>query len=175
MHPMPVHLREIVVPSLVQREENSVEGRVVCVCGDEEFSLMYPGQTHEYNGEIIPCTAEIGGNFFFVLRGDCLKCKIQHLLFDADFHGWNGFICHEEEQAALPRPDLIAWKCLNCGSEAHKLEITIVGEDVEEFEENAGEKFGPDSWPEAFGWFSLDVCCVGCEKITKDLVSYESM
>ena len=113
MHPLPKHLRGVVSPAEAQ-EENCVEGKVVCTCKRDEFSLMYPGQTHEYDGQVIPCTAEIGGNFFFILRADCLNCQNQHLLFDSHLHGWNGFICHEEEQAGLPRPALVAWKCLEC-------------------------------------------------------------
>lgn len=174
MHPLPKHLRGVVSPA-EEQEENCVEGKVVCTCKRDEFSLMYPGQTHEFDGQVIPCTAEISGNFFFILRADCLNCQNQHLLFDSHLHGWNGFICHEEEQARLPRPALVAWKCLECGGVGHKLDIRINGESQEEFEENAGEEYGLDAWPEAFGWISVSVSCTTCGKRTDDLVSYESM
>jgi hypothetical protein len=173
--PLPAHLREIIVPALIQEDDHSVKGRVVCPCGEDEIELMYPGQTHEYNGSLIPCTAMIDDKFFFLLRADCPKCNSQHLLFDADFHGWDGFICHNKEQASLPRPPLFAWKCSSCGSTRHKVEMTVSGESIEEFEENAGEEFGIECWPESFGWVSVDVCCGNCQNVTTDLVSYETM
>ena len=73
------------------------------------------------------------------------------------------------------RPALVAWKCLECGGVGHKLDIRINGESQEEFEENAGEEYGLDAWPEAFGWISVSVSCTTCGKRTDDLVSYESM
>jgi hypothetical protein len=136
---------------------------------------MYPGQTHTYEGELIPCTAEVEGHYFFLLRADCPKCNALHLLFDSHFHGWDGFICHDKEKAALPRPELKAWRCLGCGGEEHKLVMKFTGESLEDFEENAGEEFGPESWPDAFGWITVDTTCVECGKRTEGLVSYETM
>jgi hypothetical protein len=168
-------LKDIVVVSSKPEEGSSVGGKIVCPCGGDAFALMFPGQTHEYNGEIIPCMAEIDGNFFFVLRADCLRCRAQHLLFDADFHGWNGFICHDEVQASLPRPNLVAWSCRDCGGEAHRLDLSISGESLDDFKENAGDDFPAESWPEAFGWLSVSVSCVSCGETTEELVSLETM
>ena len=174
MYPLPRHLKGVVIPS-GQSEECTVEGKVACPCGSENFRLMYPGHTHTCRGELIPCTAEIEGHYYFVLRADCSNCDTVHLLFDSHFHGWDGFICHDIEMAALPRPELTAWTCLGCGGDEHKLVVKIAGESLEDFEENAGEDFGPESWPEAFGWITVDASCVKCGKRTEELVSYETM
>lgn len=68
MMPVPTHLKGIVVPRDRIIDEQPLTADVRCTCGQMTFELLYPGQTHEYKGEIIPCTAEIRGRYFFVLR-----------------------------------------------------------------------------------------------------------
>jgi len=98
--PVPKHLRGIVVPRASDVDERPLSADVRCSCGGTAFELLYPGQTHELRGEIIPCTAQISGRFFFVLRAVCAHCSSDHLLFDADLHGWDGLVCHDSVQAA---------------------------------------------------------------------------
>jgi len=105
MMPVPSHLQGFVVPTDSADDEEALSAAIRCPCGEAKFELLYPGQTHEYDGQEIPCTAEIDGNFFFVLKSRCSVCGREHLLLDKDFHGWNGFICHEPDQAAFPRPE----------------------------------------------------------------------
>jgi hypothetical protein len=175
MMPAPTHLKNIVAPYEVETDEEALVADIRCLCGGANFELLYPGQTHEYAGEVIPCTAEIDGNFFFVLKVRCVQCAKEHLLLDADFHGWNGFVCHDPEQAALPRPPLTVWKCLKCGGMTHSGVVHIQTEGKADFILEAGEEFDEDLWPDAFGWFSLDVTCNHCGKHTPELVSYETM
>jgi hypothetical protein len=175
MMPVPSHLAGIVVPLDDEIDEEALSAAVSCSCGESEFELLYPGHTNEYKGERIPCTAEIDGNFYFVLKSRCTSCGREHLLLDADFHGWNGFICHDAAQAALPRPQLIAWQCQGCSNTKHRGIVHIQTQGRDDFISEAGDEFDVNRWPDAFGWFSLDVTCSKCGKECKELVSYETM
>ena len=175
MMPIPTHLRGIVVPRDSIIDETPLSADVRCPCGERVLELLYPGQTHQHAGELIPCTAEIDGRYFFVIRARCSGCSAEHLLLDADFHGWNGFVCHDPAQAAIPRPALIAWKCQACSGTRHTMAVHIQTEGRDDFIEQAGDGFDGDRWPDAFGWFSLDLTCVACGKASADFVSYETM
>ena len=175
MMPVPSHLQEFVVPSDSLVDEEALSAAIRCPCGEAKFELLYPGQTHEYDGQEIPCTAEIGGNFFFVLKSRCSSCGREHLLLDADFHGWDGFICHDPVKAALPRPKLVAWQCHGCGGTKHTGTVHIQTQGKDDFISEAGEDFDSERWPDAFGWFSLDLTCSKCGKESRELVSYETM
>ncbi len=175
MMPVPSHLVDCVIPKDASIDENPLDADVRCPCGLTRFELLYPGQTHEYNGEIIPCTAEVEGKFFFVLKARCTGCQREHLLLDADFHGWNGFVCHDPEQAALPRPPLVAWKCLSCEGTEHQACVQIQTEGKEDFSEESDGEFDEDRWPDGFGWFSVAIKCTTCDKDTPEWVSYETM
>lgn len=175
MMPTPSHLIECVVPKDVAIDETPLAADVCCPCGSQSFDLHYPGQTKEYHGQPIPVTAEIDGRFFFLIKARCSPCGREYLLFDKDFHGWNGFVCHDPTQAALPRPNLIPWECPKCGELKHHATVQIQTEGKLDFiEENEG-MFDEDRWPDAFGWISIAITCSGCGKQTPEWVSYETM
>jgi len=48
-------------------------------------------------------------------------------------------------------------------------------EGKEDFISEAGEEFDENRWPDAFGWFSLDLTCSKCGKESRELFSYETM
>jgi hypothetical protein len=83
-------------------------------------------------------------------------------------------VCHDTEQAAAPRPALVSWKCKACSSTKHRLVIHIQTKGRADFARQAGDDFGVERWPDAFGWFDLDTSCVACGKLS-ELVSYETM
>lgn len=175
MMPVPTHLRECVHPSSPALDEEPLEATIRCSCGSTKFALLFPGQTDEHEGAQIPCTAEIDGNYFFLIAALCTSCGKQHLLLDADFHGWNGFVCHDPEQASLPRPALSAWKCLSCAGTEHEATIQIQTEGKEDFVDQTDGEFDAARWPDGFGWFSMAITCTTCSKETRDWVSYETM
>jgi hypothetical protein len=110
--PFPSHLRGLVIPIPEESEpEALLTATVACPCGGDTFDLLFPGATHTYAGEECPCTTRVGEAFFFLVRARCRKCGEEHLLIDQDLHGWNGVVCHDAAQAALPRPPLVSWKC----------------------------------------------------------------
>ncbi len=175
MMPVPSHLIDCVVPRDAVIDESPLDAFVRCPCGSSRFDLLFPGTTHEWRGETIPCTAEIGGKFFFLVTARCTSCNRRHLLLDADFHGWNGFVCHDPKQASIERPPLRPWQCLSCGFTEHEASIWIQTEGKEHFVAETDGKIDGDRWPDGFGWFSMAIKCCGCGKQTPEWVSYETM
>lgn len=135
---------------------------------------MYLGQTHGYEGRIYPCTAEIDGNFFFLIKAICTTCGTEHLLFDKHYHGWNGFMCHDKNKANLPRPSLVPWECLSCGDLSHKVMVKITYESKENFIEQSQGKVDEDKWPDAFQWIWMSITCFRCGLETIDWGDYET-
>jgi hypothetical protein len=175
MMPVPTHLAGLLVPKESAIDEGSLNATVVCKCGGNRFDLLYPGETQEYGGEMIPCTVEVNGHFFFVLKARCTSCSIEHLLFDKDFHGWNGFVCHDESQASLARPALARWRCLKCSKPEHEASVQIQTQGKQDFVEEGGGELGEERWPDGFGWFTMAITCTSCGKHTPEWVSYETM
>jgi hypothetical protein len=177
MMPTPTHLRKCLrrpdVP--ISEIRGKLTAPVVCPCGSAEMELLYPGQTHEYTGRVIPCVAEIKGKFFFRLEARCKACQKTHLLLDKDFHGWNGFVCHDKKQATLPRPALKPWHCLSCKGNWHQMTVTICTEGKEDFIDETDGEFPAKRWPDGFGWFTLSTHCIKCGLDTEGLVDYETM
>ena len=174
MMPIPTHLRGLVVPMDDSSNEEPLDAMVRCPCHSESFEFLYPGDTKEHNGVTIPVTAERDGAFFFRIEARCVACRQVHLLFDKDFHGWDGYICHDQKQALLPRPALQAWHCCNCGSVSHGGRISVYGEGKDDFVEGAAD-FPPDRWPDGFGWFHLSIACKSCGHEIDHWVDYETM
>jgi hypothetical protein len=175
MMPVPTHLRDCVIPENSTIDEEPLKAKVQCPCGGKIFHLLYPGQTQEYNGKKIPCTAEINGKFFFLIRAKCVTCGEEHLLLDEDFHGWDGFVCHDPEQARLPRPPLFPWKCLACGGLEHKVGVEIQTEGKQDFIDETGGEFDENRWPDGFGWLTISSECTKCGTKTPELFSCETM
>jgi hypothetical protein len=175
MMPVPTQLSNCIIPHSPEIDESGLEGKVRCPCGSETFQLLYPGQTHEWNGEQILCTAEIDGKSFFLVKARCTGCDAEHLLIDKDLHGWNGFVCHEPEQAALPRPPLKPWPCKSCGAHEHLATIQIETQGRADFIEESEGKFPEDRWPDGFSWFSMSITCAKCGNMKKDWISLETM
>lgn len=175
MMPVPTHLKGCVVPTSAKIDESDLKAKVQCPCGGKTFELLYPGQTHEYDGQEVPCVAQIKKKFFFLVKAKCTACRQESLLIDVDFHGWNGFVCHDARQAKLPRPPLVPWKCQKCGGLAHKATVQIQTQGKADFIEESGGMIDKKRWPDAFGCFSMSIECTGCRAKTPDWVCCETM
>ena len=175
MMPTPTHLRNLVSRADSIADESALEAALRCPCGSEGFRLMFPGETHQHAKEPIPCVASIEGEHFFLVRADCASCGEGHVLLDQDFHGWNGWVCRDSAQAALPRPSLSVWSCLSCTSESHSARVTIQTEGKEDFVDEAGDAFDSERWFDGFGYFQLGIACLQCEKATPEWVGLETM
>lgn len=173
--PVPTHLKTCVIFETRETEESPFRGAVKCSCGSDKFLMLFPGETHEYDGEQVPCTAEIDGKFFFLVTAKCSNCSNEHLIIDQDFHGWNGFVCHDAVQAALPRPKLKPWACSSCNSLEHQATVEIQTEGKADFVENVESVFPDECWPDGFGWINISITCSACGQITQDWISLETM
>jgi len=172
--PVPIHLKHLTIVDSSLSCETVAVGTVRCTCGNESFHLLYPGQTKEYQGRTIPCTLEIDGDCFFIIKAKCCQCGKEHLLFDKDFHGWDAVLCHDPKQSSLPRPNLIIWKCQNCDKSAHSIVFEISGLSKADFIREVGDKFDGENWANAFEWINISLRCKGCGLESKNWVDYET-
>lgn len=179
----PTHLKECTEPLTKEdisenkcigkydiNDENQYVAKVKCECGNDVFEIYTLGISN--GGE--PCTEEFNGNYFFVVKVNCTSCERKYLLFDAGFHGWDGWICHDDKKAQLPMPTLAKWICRNCSGTKHSLVIMISSQGEADFIEQMGEDFDVNRWQDAFDWFTLDIKCDECGHETVDFVSYET-
>lgn len=173
MLPIPNHLKNILVPK-EEIDEATLVGDLHCQCGSIEFQILYPDKTVKFQEKDLPCDIEIGGHWFFIIKAVCVKCMREYLLFDADFHGWDGVMCHDVKKANLPRPHLVTWKCLSCKNLKHKIEIKIDYETKENFIEQSRGEFGMDRWPDAFQWIYISIECVNCGFEINNWINYET-
>ena len=175
MMPVPSHLVGIAVPADTLLDEEPLRADLRCECGAGFFEFLFPGQTHLFAGRDIPCTADVGGHYFFIVSSRCSECRRERVLLDVDFHGWDGIMCHDPVQAALPRPPLIAWHCRNCGGTTHTGNVSVVGEGRDDFVRAMGSEMDADRWPDVFGWFTLSCTCRRCGLHSPDLIDCETM
>lgn len=175
MMPPPSHLTDWITPDTDKTNDYNFSGTVKCPCGNEHVEVSHPGGTYEEDGVKFPCTFEIAGKFFFLINVKCSACNEETVLFDADFHGWEGYVCHNKKQAALPRPELHLWNCVSCNSTSHQVRLSIQTEGKEDFMIESEGKFPEERWVDAFGWIDIDLTCDECGKETKGWVSYETM
>jgi hypothetical protein len=174
MMPTPKHLMQVLVREDTDFDEEPLVAPVRCPCGGGVFQILYPGQTHDWNGKTVPCVANVGGNFFFVLKVRCIACKREHLLLDKDSHGYNGYVCHDPDQSSLPRPHLVPWRCQTCDETEHRVVVTICTAGRDHFEGETEDELDPETWTEAFSWFRLGARCTGCELDSPNLIDYET-
>lgn len=174
MMPIPSHLKEIAKPVDQVLDEAPLRASLQCKCGSISFQLLYPGQTRAIGDQVIPVTANVGGNYFFIVQTLCRQCSYEVTLLDADFHGWNGFVCHDPAQASVLRPPLVPWQCVACDSREYEAEIFIQGEGEADYIVETGNENG-DQWPNAFGYFALSAICSKCRLNTPDLFTCETM
>lgn len=169
MIPAPTHLKDIT------KELNEIDikdfnlqdrysdftylGKVACKCGCEEVIFLQPEE-------------DIGPSY---LKAKCPTCLKEYLLFDTDYHGWDGWICHNEESAAKDRPEIHPIECEKCSNKTHEVVVIIDSQGKQDFIEEAGDGFDIERWQDAFEWITIDIKCSECGKVTKELVSYETM
>jgi len=174
MTPAPKHLEP-----LLQRDASSeyadIVGRIHCICGSDVLIPLFVGSRNETEKKHYLQVTEIDGNWFLRLGCRCPKCSAESLIFDDHFHGWNGFVCAEEDVRSLPRPQFEQWHCQKCRSHHHRMAITIQTDDMETAIEEGGDLITEQNWFEAFGWLTLDVTCADCGHGPSRIIDYETM
>ena len=174
MLPIPKHLKQILKVNEQNNTEFEVTGKIVCNCGCENFTIKYVGDNSFYKTENVIKVIEIEGNYYLIITVECEKCKSLHLIFDNDFHGWNGFVCGELSKE-LERPKTKNWKCIKCENSNHKVIVKINSAGKEDFIEETEGDFDENDWIEAFSWITISTECESCSEKNKEWISYETM
>jgi len=177
MMPVPTHLNGLAVAKDTRLDESPLEAWVRCPCGGDMFTVLYPGKTVMHEGRQYAAAVAIGENSFFLIRARCVACGVVHLLFDADFHGWNGWICHCPEQAALSRPPLVPWCCPRCDGDVHRASVRVYSEGRADFARYAAVNslFPVAQWADGFGWFDVCTECARCGLALDPWATWETM
>ena len=179
-YPVPTHLVGLLQPDADRSSETTVLGSIRCACGSEALILSYVGdlvvnnEADELAEKFLRVTEQ--ENFFFLkLIVKCPACSSENLLFDMHLHGWNGYVCGEEEDRSASPPSAQVWGCLKCGDLRHKIEFTVVGEDEETALQEGEDILTPEDWFNGFGWLDVVVTCVKCGDGPNKIVSFETM
>ena len=175
MMPIPTHLKECLKPFESQVDEETLKGSLCCTCGNNVFTLFYQGADKEIGGTLYPIDKEIDNNYFFIIKAKCNQCQKEYEVFDSNFHGWDGYICHNQTIDSIQKPSLVEWKCHNCGYDYHTAVIEITSQGKEDFIEETNALFDVNRWMDAFDWFSISIECCKCGNATDKWVDYETM
>lgn len=181
-YPIPTHLTGWLAPDLKRSNPTRLAGCLRCPCGGKKLELRYvaekvvncePRIKHLADAFLRTLTSD--SYFFFRISVKCVQCSRELVMFDADFHGWNGYVCSSEEQRSLPRPPNAIWTCLKCGAGQHSISLTIEGEDQQTALEEGEGILTRRDWFNAFGWITVDVTCTACGTGPLSITSYEAM
>jgi len=179
MMPPPIHLADCVVPDDPWLDEEPFHGIVKCSCSGTRFNLLYVGQLRINGDRAVVTQVQNDGAWYYVIRASCPKCGKRHVLYDKDYHGWNGFVAYDVEQRRRPRPADAEFRCLKCNGDMHRIRLHILSEGRADFIDqsmgNENSQFEEGDWPNAFGSISFDIICVGCDLQTSDWAGDESM
>jgi len=174
MLPIPKHLKSILRLIGEKNNEFEVTGKIVCDCGSENFTVELVGDSSNYEKDSVIKVIEIDGNYFLIIKVKCNSCGKGHLIFDNDYHGWNGFVC-EVLAKQNARPDTKDWECSKCKKSDHSITLTIHSEGQEDFKEEAGDEFDEEDWIEAFSSITIKITCNSCGETNDKWISYETM
>ncbi len=172
--PIPKHLYELMHPIGEENDEFNVNGKLKCNCGIESFEIKLVGDDSDYKKEQVIKVTEVNDGYFLIIKTHCKNCNSEHLIFDNDFHGWNGFVCGGDNRE-MERPETKQWNCDACENSEHKLELNIESQGKEDFMEEGGDEFGEDNWIEGFSWITIKTECSNCGKKNSEWISYETM
>lgn len=172
-YPVPKHLKEILKP-IGDNNEFEVTGKIVCDCGSEEFKIKLVGDDSEYETNKVIRLAEIDDNYYLIVSVKCNNCNKEHLIFDNDFHGWNGFVCGENSKS-IAKPETKNWTCKNCYGTNHSMTLLIHSQGQDDFKEEAGDEFDKNDWAEGFSWITIKLACNSCNEKNEEWISYETM
>lgn len=172
--PVPKHLIEIFELAGSDNSEYSASGNLQCKCGSRDFQIHMVGDDSQYKKLHVIKVQELDGKFYLIIKAKCTNCSSIHLVFDNDFHGWNGYVCGGDSRE-MARPETKLWNCPKCGSEKHGMLLHIESQGKNDFLSEGGEEFGEENWIEAFSWITIETECSECKEHNKGWISYETM
>lgn len=173
---IPNHLKDCTSKGIVSANGNSIKADIQCLENStEDFEIFFIGRSIYENGDSVIKVVEYQKGFFLVVSIRFLNCNDTFVLLDKDLHGWNGWICRDEQQLRRNRPQNNIWKCSNCGESKHKGNIEIFSKGKEDFIEETEGEFDPELWYNAFSWFKMNIRCTSCGLSTDGFIDYETM
>lgn len=151
--PIPHYLQSNLIADQEESSEYELKANFFCdKCHGEVFQIFYR-----------ICSMR---NY---LVAKCSGCQKEIVIYDANKHGYNGFVCKDNEEDDTP---LEKYSCVECGIDSFKVTVYIESsgkdvfeEDVLEYEEQG--EFTMDDWVDAF-----DSICVGLECIDGHIEDY---
>lgn len=170
----PRHLRNNIINLYEDKKQCICSYRLKCSCGCEEFILSFPGEIKDIENISYPVAKLFDNKTFFIINAECKKCNKSFVVFDKDFHGWDGFICGEKSKQEIPRPSLVRWKCQSCGSLNHKVIVKLAYMSKDIFMQECEGDYNEEQWPDSFEWIWISIHCINCDLEIMDWVDYET-
>lgn len=147
----PSHLKNVLLPE-GECNENEINCHPTCVrCNDNTFYI----DTNE------------SGSF---VKLECIDkdCDTDFVLFDANKHGWNGYVCNEK----YPNEPVHRMCCPECQNDHFALHMRINSKGKDNFTINALHKDSnsillESDWVNAFSWIGIFAVCDNCNNKIK--------
>jgi len=172
---LPTHLAAC-SEALTTESPGEAHGSLRCPCGGVSFEILHHDRGRE-EGARGPVATVSGDVHEFVIAARCVRCAMSHLIFDARVHGYDALLGDAPGKRPESRPAMETWTCLKCGGRTHRATFAVQLPDETEIqamlEEERGGPPKPDTWYDAFFWFSMGVTCEACGLETPDFVEYE--
>lgn len=156
--PIPTHLQPYLVPVGDENSEFEVTGSIHCSCGNQKFEVWESNERH-------------------IIKAVCSQCGKEILLHDAGKHGWNGFVCHEEEFVDRTQP-FIKYDCPQCDGDVYGITVHIESQGKEDFIEECVEfddSFSADDWINGFECIAISLSCGKCGFTDENWAVLETM
>ena len=180
MLPIPIHLEHILIPK-GENNEFEVTGDLKCDCGNNEFTISFIGKYQD--GIVTLCKYE--DVFYLAIKCKCKKCGKLHVIFDNNLHGWNGFVCSDENEFNGYENFPIeiyqkSWLCPKCNNDSHIISVNISSQGKADFisevlENSEDARFVEEDWVNAFEWITISLKCLTCGFEDKEWIDYETM
>lgn len=157
--PIPSHLKEILRLRGWRNNEHSVTGQLACQCGCKKF-LLYVNEDKT------------------VINAKCLSCNKEYEVFNAQKHGWDGFVCNS---GPVSPSQVSSVSCAKCENNGFNLYITVLSQEKEDFIEESGlmdsrgNTLSKEDWVNAFEWLRIDLVCAECRQKNKGWLDIETM
>ncbi len=156
--PVPTHLQQFFIPDGDKNNEYKVKGKMQCSCGNEEFEVWE-------------------SNKRYIIKLVCCQCRKEILLFDAGKHGWNGFVCREDELVDRTMP-FQKYVCPVCSRAVFGVAVYISSQGQEDFIEECvsyDDSFSNEDWIDGFECIAVSLFCKECGSAENEWAVLETM
>lgn len=156
--PIPTHLQQYLIPIGEKNSEYEVTGKIKCICGNEKFEVLESNERH-------------------IIKVVCSHCGKEILLFDAGKHGWNGFVCNDEDYIDRTLP-CKKYTCSKCNRDTYTITVYISSQGKEDFIEECvsfDDSFSANDWIDGFECIAISLSCEACNSIEENWAVIETM